>query len=160
MKQHCERCQGQLSYVDQQAPIQFKGGFSGHYCPTCSNRWNEAYHDNEHAAQLREADLKMCVLAAALKGGSTNLATALEVAGGISKRFDSAMKGLYYLAKEILAPIQKAGDGTPGVGGIGKEKLDGIGESYRISVDKANAANVVLSLKKETYVSPFSAKTV
>ena len=141
MKKNCERCQAHLSYVDQQSPTMFKGGFSGHYCPPCSNRWNEAYHDSEHSAQLREADLKMCVLSCALKGGNTDIEVAMDAASSLSKMFDSAMKGLYYLAKEILAPIQQAGDDTPGVGGIGKTKLDGI-ES------------------KETYVSPFSAKTV
>ena len=146
----CERCQGPLSFADQAGPITIKGGFSGHFCPSCMNLWNEAYHASDACSRLREADLKLMVLAATAKSGNTELAVTMDAVGSVAQMFDSAMKDLYFLAKETLAPIMKVGM---------KESFEiGSFVSPGAFAEKAKLDNI--SESKETYISPISGKPV
>jgi len=76
------------------------------------NHWNEAYHESDACSQFREADLKLTVLAAALKGGNVELDKSMEATASISAMYNSAMKDLFYLAKKTFAPLPEPQKGV------------------------------------------------
>ena len=43
-RKKCDRCHTNLSFLNTSSTM-LKGGYSGLFCDSCMNAWNEAYHE-------------------------------------------------------------------------------------------------------------------
>jgi len=105
----CDRCHADLSDVEAEGPLEFKGGFRGYFCTKCYNLWNDAYHASAASTLLREHSLKIQVIGLIIsnKENLTNelLEKLLKLVDEAAAKEDQMMKTLFALAKETLKPL-------------------------------------------------------
>ncbi len=177
LKAHCDRCEGRLTTVEASIHTALKGGYSGFFCNSCMNSWNQCYHASDYCLMLRKADLKMASIEIVATGCGIDQLEKVECAiDEAALHLNGAMRGLYELAKTWVATYtnnlglkklqetMKEFTHLEPTAKWGPDKLDGIhtdvkqqffraGERLDFKVDAPKG-------EKKTYTSPFSGKEV